>query len=260
MEIGPNDHVGDDPIEFQQANNNKKPTELLVALSKSNDEKIRGAIALNIATPIKVLEYLLNDKSSHVLSCLQKRGYKTYPILNKPKEVIGNNLIFRDATKEDAAFVLELRTDPKKAKYISKTSNDLKKQEAWLQNYSNDSKQVYFIIFNRQKERVGTVRLYDTKNESFSWGSWILKKGTPSRYAIESALLVYHFALSLGFKKAHFDVRKDNQSVYKFHERFGAKKIEENKDNFIYNISVEEIKKSLKKYKKYLPNGFLIDY
>ena len=260
MKIVPHSEISDELVKFRQANNNKTSPEKLAALSKSTDEKIRGAIALNKATPTKVLEYLLNDKSGYVLSCLQKRGYKTYPILKKPKEVIGNNLILRDATKEDAAFVLELRTDPKKAKYISKTSNDLKQQEAWLQNYCNDSKQVYFIIFNRQKEKVGTVRLYDTKNKSFCWGSWILKKGTPNSYAIESALLVYYFALSLGFKKAHFDVRKDNQSVYKFHERFGAKKIEENKYNFIYNISLEVIKKSLKKYKKYLPDGFLINY
>ena len=38
------------------------------------------------------------------------------------------------------------------------------------------------------------------------------------------------------------------------------KQIEENKYDFIYNISLEVIKKSLKKYKKYLPDGFLINY
>jgi RimJ/RimL family protein N-acetyltransferase len=185
---------------------------------------------------------------------------KTFPTLKKPKKVIGKNIIFKNATKEDAAFILGLRTDPKKAKYISKTFNDLKQQKAWLQKYSKDSKQVYFIIFNRQNERIGTVRLYDPRNESFCWGSWILKDGTPSSYVIESVLLVYLFALSLGFKKAHFDVRKGNRQVCKFHERFGAKKVEENKDNFFYKISLDAIKISLEKYKKYLPNEFLINY
>ena len=185
---------------------------------------------------------------------------KTYPTFKKPKEVIGNNIIFRDALKEDATFILGLRTDPKKAKYISKTSNNLMQQEAFLEKYSKDSEQVYFIIFNRQNERIGTVRLYDPRILSFCWGSWILKDGTPSSYVIESVLLVYHFALSLGFKKAHFDVRKDNSSVCKFHERFGAKKVEEDNDNFFYKISPEAIKISLEKYKKYLPNEFLINY
>ena len=185
---------------------------------------------------------------------------KTYPTLKKPKKVIGKNIIFKNATKEDAAFILGLRTDPKKAKYISKTFNDLKQQKAWLQKYSKDSEQIYFIIFNRQNERIGTVRLYDPRNESFCWGSWILKDGTPSSYVIESVLLVYRFALSLGFKKAHFDVRKGNRSVCKFHERFGAKKVEENNNNFFYKISLDAIKISLEKYKKYLPNEFLINY
>ncbi|MCX8505777.1 MAG: GNAT family N-acetyltransferase [Alphaproteobacteria bacterium] len=154
---------------------------------------------------------------------------------------------------------MELRTDSKNARHISKTSNDLKKQEAWLEKYRNDNEQVYFIILNKQHERVGTVRLYDIKNDSFCWGSWILKDGTPSSYAIESALLVYHFALSLGFEKAHFHVRKGNQSVWKFHERFGAQKVEESAIDFFYEISLESIEQSLEKYKKYLPNGFLIE-
>ena len=250
----------DKHIVFRQANDNETPTELLTALSQSTDEVIRGAIALNNATPIKALEDLLNDSSSYVLSCLRQRGYKTRPTLSKPRKIVGSNLVFRDAAKEDAAFILELRTDSKKATYISKTSNDLRQQEIWLEKYGSDSEQVYFIILNKQDERVGTVRLYDTKNDSFCWGSWILKNGTPSSYAIESALLVYHFALSLGFEKSHFDVRKDNQSVWKFHERFGAEKVEETTDDFIYNISLEAIKTSLEKYKKYLPNEFLIEF
>jgi len=183
----------------------------------------------------------------------------TTPTLIKPKKVVGNNLVFKDAQKEDAAFIIELRTDSKKAAHLSKTSNDLKQQEVWLEKYGNDSGQVYFIIFNKQDERVGTVRLYDITVDSFCWGSWILKNGTPSSYSIESAILVYHFALNLGFEKAHFEVRKSNESVWKFHERFGANKVKETSDDFIYNISLQAIKRSLEKYKKYLPNGFFIE-
>jgi RimJ/RimL family protein N-acetyltransferase len=184
---------------------------------------------------------------------------ETHPVFHKPAKVVGNNLVFRNATKEDAAFILALRTDAKKAAHISKTSNDLNQQIAWLEKYENDREQIYFIILDTKLEEVGTVRLYDQRDDSFCWGSWILKEGTPSNYAIESALLVYHFALSLGFQKAHFDVRKGNQSVWKFHERFGATKIEETADDFIYNISLDAIKQSLAKYQKYLPNGFSVE-
>jgi RimJ/RimL family protein N-acetyltransferase len=196
---------------------------------------------------------------SYVLSRLRKKGYKTDPVFHKPAKVIGNNLILRDVTKEDAAFILELRTDANKARHISKTSGDLKTQIEWLEKYENDNQQIYFVILNKKLEKVGTVRLYDKTNDSFCWGSWILKEGTPSSYSIESALLVYHFALSLGFEKAHFDIRKGNHSVWRFHERFGAEKIAETTSDFIYTISLHAIERSLAKYKKYLPNGVSIE-
>jgi len=245
--------------EFRQANSVDTPEELLISLSGSKDELIRGAIALNPSTPNTVLDVLFNDKSDYVLSCLRKRGYKPHPIFYRPKAIIGNNLILRDATAADAAFILELRTHEKKSTHISKTNNDVRQQEAWLDKYKNDGGQVYFIILNNEESRVGTVRLYDIKGDSFSWGSWILKEGVPSTYSVESALLVYHFALSLGFKKAHFSVRKENISVWRFHERFGARKISESINDFSYSISHHEIKKSLEKYKRYLPKGFLIE-
>jgi len=65
-------------------------------------------------------------------------------------------------------------------------------------------------------------------------------------YAIESALLVYHFALGLGFECAHFDVRKANESVWKFHERFGALKSSETELDYFYRISNAAIRQSLK--------------
>jgi RimJ/RimL family protein N-acetyltransferase len=255
-----NSSISQSHLVFPQANDSKSPQELLTSLSKSADEILRGAIALNPATPTEILEDLLNDKSGYVLSCLRKRGYKTRPVFSKPKAIVGNNLVFRDAKTTDAAFIVALRTHDKKSAHISKTSSDIKQQEAWLEKYSNDSEQVYFIIQDKEGERVGTVRLYDIQNDSFCWGSWILKEGAASSYAIESALLVYHFALSLGFEKAHFDVRKGNESVWKFHERFGANKTAETADDFIYSISLEAIEHSLEKYKKYLPNGFSIEY
>ncbi len=224
--------------------------ELIATPSIPNEEIIKGEIALDRTTPQEVLEELLNDKSSYVLSCLRKRGYKTRPIFNKPKAVIGQNLIFRNATINDAAFIVDLRTHEKKSKHISKTSNDLKRQEAWLEKYNHDCEQVYFIIQNKQDESVGTVRLYDIQDYSFCWGSWILKEDVPSSYAIESALLVYCFALSLGFERAHFEVRKGNVSVWRFHERFGAHKISETLENYLYSISYEAIRQSLKKYSK----------
>lgn len=177
------------------------------------------------------------------------------PIFVKPKKVVGNNVVFRDANKDDAEFILQLRTDPVKGKYLSHTSSDFDLQVAWLEKYTKDNTQIYFIIEDKSGERFGTIRLYDIKGGSFCWGSWILREGRPSGFAMESALMVYHFAIGLGFNKSHFDVRKGNQSVWQFHERFGAVRVAESDEDYIYNIFLSSIQQSLEKYKRYLPNG-----
>lgn len=69
---------------------------------------------------------------------------------------------------------------------------------------------------------------------------------------MESALLVYQFALSLGFKNSHFDVRKENTSVWQFHERFGAERTGEQGEDYIYRISHDAILNSFEKYKKHM--------
>ncbi len=178
----------------------------------------------------------------------------------KPEKVFGKNVIFRNANVDDAEFILNLRTDPIKGKYLSSTSTDLNLQIAWLEKYAMDDTQIYFIIENKSGERFGTVRIYDKREDSFCWGSWILRDGRPSGFAIESALMVYSFALALGFKNSHFDVRKNNESVWRFHERFGAIRVGENNEDYFYRISYSNIKKSIENYKKYLPNGVKIDY
>lgn len=182
------------------------------------------------------------------------------PAFLKPRKIIGNDLLFRNASVDDAAFTLGLRTDANKSKYISKTQLDIKYQLLWLERYSEDESQIYFIIQNKDNEDLGTVRLYDQQGESFCWGSWIIKDGCPSSFAIESALMVYHFALSLGFNKAHFDVRKGNSSVWRFHERFGAIRIGESTDDYSYRIEMKAITNSLERFRKFLPNGIDIEY
>lgn len=181
------------------------------------------------------------------------------PRYAKPKRITGHKLSFRDASPADAGFIVSLRTDPAKSRYLSATSGDVAKQAAWLEDYARDGSQVYFIMEDAQGAPVGTVRLYDACGDSFCWGSWIIKADTPGNYAIESALMVYRYALSLGFTRGHFEVRKDNQSVWRFHERFGAVRTGETEQEFLYAISGEAIAASLDKYARYLPQGIRVE-
>ena len=191
---------------------------------------------------------------------LKARNGTDGPAYLKPLKISGHKLSLRDATMADAAFIVDLRTNEQKARYISRTSADVAQQEQWLAKYALDDSQIYFIIQDAAGESVGTVRLYDQQADSFCWGSWILKPGAASSSALESALMVYHFALALGFRQAHFEVRKANESVWKFHERFGAKRISETEEDIHYSIAEAEIHASLGRYSKFLPRGISVEF
>lgn len=178
----------------------------------------------------------------------------TQPRIRKAARIEGKTLVFRDATPADARFILSLRTDQRKARHLSRTAPELDRQREWLKQYASRENEAYFIIEIRSGEPLGTVRLYDPQGESFCWGSWILKDGAPPHAAIESALMVYGYALDhLGFNAAHFDVRRGNERVWRFHERFGAQRTGETGDDYLYRIDRERIDTSRNRYRRYLP-------
>jgi RimJ/RimL family protein N-acetyltransferase len=185
----------------------------------------------------------------------------TEVLLKKAHKVIGHTLAFRNVSEGDAEFILTLRTDIDKSKYLSTTNPDIHAQRTWLRNYQQDEKQAYFIIESLTGESLGTVRLYDPKGASFCWGSWILKSGRPSGAAIESALMVYSYALDqLGFMASHFDVRRENERVWQFHERMGATRVIETESDYFYGIGHDAIRASMQRYHRYLPSPVTVEW
>lgn len=181
-----------------------------------------------------------------------------YPLIQKTSIIKGKTLIFRNANENDAEFILSLRTDERKSRYLSVTSNDIAAQRIWLEKYKNSTSEAYFII-EYDSDPIGTVRLYDPQQDSFCWGSWILKDSRPHQAAMESALIVYTYAIEiLGFRASHFDVRKENERVWQFHERFGAVRTSETEIDYLYKLPIESIQESLQRYKKFLPLGISI--
>lgn len=151
----------------------------------------------------------------------------------------------RYVEESDAEFILSLRLDNRYNKYLSKVDSDINNQIAWIRNYKKDEAnklQFYFIIERNDGVPCGTVRIYDLREDSFCWGSWILNENKTKKAALSSALLVYQFGFNyLGFHKAHFDVMKENKGVISFHKRMGAKLISEDSENLYFEILKENI-------------------
>lgn len=159
----------------------------------------------------------------------------------------GKTIQLRLVDESDAEFILSLRSDEKYNKYLSPVDIDLEAQREWIRDYKKsefDKKQFYFIIERLDGTLCGTVRIYDFKNDSFCWGSWILNQHKTKYAAIESAFLVYRYGFeTLGFAKSHFEVTKGNEKVIQFHLKLGSEIVSEDLDNYYFQITETEVRK-----------------
>ena len=182
------------------------------------------------------------------------------PRLRKAAALRGQHLVLRNAGMDDAAFIWQLRRNAARNAFMSPTSAELADQQAWLARYAQDDTQAYFVITQAGTgEPLGTVRLYDAQGESFCWGSWMLVPGAPATAAMESALIVYHHALGLGFRAAHFEVHEANAPVRRFHERFGAVRVGQRGDQVQYALAAANLQAAMAKYSRWLPQGVQVE-
>lgn len=182
------------------------------------------------------------------------------PVIRKTKLVRGKSISFRDIEETDAEFVLQLRLDPRRNRYLSPVDAEVDVQREWIRQYRESEGQAYFVICDGAFAELGTVRIYDAIDESFSWGSWVLKEGAPAHAAIESAVLVYTLATRFwGFRAAHFRVHPANTSVLAFHEKFGAQRVSETSDEIQLRIGIAQIENSLMRFSRYAPKQLRVE-
>ncbi len=184
---------------------------------------------------------------------------KSKPRIARVPQVLGRSILLRDVQPDDAEFILMLRLDPRKNRYLSPVVDDVDRQREWIHGYLQSEGQAYFIICALEGEPLGTVRLYDAMGDSFSWGSWILKDGAPASAAVETAVLVYSLGLHWGFRRAHFQVHQGNGSVLAFHERFGARRTAETEEEVHLAIDEASIRRSLDRYANFLPEQLQVE-
>ena len=141
----------------------------------------------------------------------------------------------RPVTLEDAAFIVELRSDPLLNRHLHAISPRVEDQVAWLERYFARPDDYYFIVEDADSgERHGAIGIYDVETEAASaeWGRWILKPG--SMAALESAWLVYETGFAkLGLAILSSRTLIENPRVVSFHDSFGASRAGILKDHFL---------------------------
>ena len=221
---------------FREANSPETRLERLYEIVGLGDEILISAVALNPNCDKHLLDKLSELDMKEVQHNLSIR-YTAYPKLY--------SVSIREVEIDDASFILKLRLDESYSKYISKVSDEVSAQENYIRQYLKSNicgrDSFYFILTNTSTgERCGTVRIYNFKDDTFEWGSWILDDNKTRYAAMETAVLIYEFAFNtLGFGKSEFEVDRNNEKVVSYHIKSGAKIIGEDDINYYFRVEKE---------------------
>ncbi|GEN72503.1 MULTISPECIES: GNAT family N-acetyltransferase [Chryseobacterium] len=152
-------------------------------------------------------------------------------------EYKGIKLRFVEA--DDASFIVSIRNNEKKSRFISKTSQDVEAQKQWISDYKKreqQKKEFYFIAVDENNEDYATYRVYKIDSGLPEIGSWVSKPDYSNiKNSIKVDIAVKDFVLNeLNFDILQFEVRKQNASVNSYHKLFQPELIRSDDENNYY--------------------------
>ena len=141
----------------------------------------------------------------------------------------GKYVNLRSVEEKDAEFTLSLRQDPILTKYLPKLDITLEQQVNWIKNQRVKEGDYYFIVENKEGERIGVLGVYDV-NENHGETGRIAIVGTAFE-SIEAQLL--SFVFSFDILKLDYTVNyvfADNIHALRGSQLFGSKSSEPYED------------------------------
>lgn len=167
------------------------------------------------------------------------------------------NIKLRLVEENDVAFILELRTDASKSRFISQTKFDVEKQKVWIQNYKErevSGDEFYFIASDANNVDFATYRIYNKKGNTIEIGSFISKPlyNNPINIIRLDIFIKEYVFTVLGFQKLNFEVRKDNKSVVNYHKKFEPIIINEDELNYYFILEKEAFFSNKIKFQSFL--------
>ena len=132
----------------------------------------------------------------------------------------------RLVNESDAAFILSLRANPKRTKYMITLENNIPIQMKWIQKYKKREKKgldYYLIYSNAEEKPIGVNRIshVDTHTKTAKASSWIAVEGLHYE-AIKMIIIRNEIVFNLlGINTFWSDVHKNNKKAIRILELFG---------------------------------------
>ena len=143
---------------------------------------------------------------------------------------------------------MSLRLDKQLCKYLKPTDPSVEKQRQWIEGKQLKKNDYHMIIEDKRGSKLGVIAVYsiDYNIKTFDIGRWIISKKAPIFVAIESIILLYHFAFdTLDLESALFEARKNNLRVIDFHKKLGAKIIGRDEQYVYFRFDKKSFRKTL---------------
>ena len=163
--------------------------------------------------------------------------------LPKDFEINKYGLHCRYVDEKDAEFIVKLRTDEKRGRFIHPTDSDVEKQADWIRQYKlREAKgEEYYFIYEIGGKPFGVNRIYDIRQDHCTEGSWVCLPLEDSSKTIATSLIVRDIIFeSLQFDYDCFDVRLGNVKVKKFHKISGASIVSQNGVDYFFRLQKED--------------------
>ncbi len=158
--------------------------------------------------------------------------------------------------EEDAAFIVRLRNLDSVKEHLNPVGEDVLAQQQWIRTYKEreaEGVDFYFIILDTNDDMLGTIRIHDVDDDSYTVGSWAMLDSVPAYAGIETVINVFETGFyGLNKMLVRCSVLKTNKKVVRFHSSYGGDILGEDEREIHFQLArpvYEEIFKQ--KYKKY---------
>lgn len=165
------------------------------------------------------------------------------------------NIKLRLVEETDAEFIIDIRTDSTKSKFINSTNSDIEEQKKWIREYKKREKveeEFYYIAIDENDEKFATYRLYNKNKDSIEVGSFVSKpfyQIALNIIKVDVILKTYVFEV-LGYNTLNFEVRKKNKSVIYYHNKFKPQLIKEDELNYYYKLEKDSFFANKNKFER----------
>lgn len=144
----------------------------------------------------------------------------------------GQYVYLKSCNEDDAEFTLSLRKDPELGKFfpaLNKITVD--EQREWIRSQRRKEGDYFFVVWNKDDVRIGTIGLSDIDENSGEGGRIIFREGNPYEVS-EAQLLIDRFAFDvLNLSVVRGTVFADNHRAIKFSRRFSGHVYDPERDN-----------------------------